>query len=163
MRTSYQSEVSQIANFTFNISKCRVTEFYNRVKSNDPAASVLFVIPIETSGLESQVNLEDSVSMTEVLDGTTNPQATMGNKTLADADLAALPSPNFTDNSFELDLPDITWTAATGNAISALVVAYSSDGAGALTTAIPMTYHDFVVTPDGSDIVATTTKFFDAA
>jgi hypothetical protein len=153
-----------MANFVFNIAKGRVVEYYNRVKSNDPANSALIVIPLETTGLETQANLEDSDTVAEVLDGTTNEQVTMGRKTLADADLAALPAPNDTDNSYELDLPDITWVNATGNAISALVVAYDPDTTtGTDTGIIPLTYHDFAQTPDGTSIVAVTTKFYDAA
>lgn len=152
-----------MANFVFNIAKGRVVEFYNRVESDDPAASVLFVTPIETSGLETQANLEDSDDMTAVLDGTTNAQTTMGSKTLTATELAALPAPDDTNNRYSLDLPDVTWTAASGNAISALIVSYSAGGSGDLTTAIPLTYHDFTTTPAGTDITATTTEFFRAS
>jgi hypothetical protein len=153
-----------VANFTFNIAKGRVVEFYNRVENNDPAASALIVIPIETSGLETQANLEDSDNVTELLDGTTNEQTTMGRKTLTDTELAALPAPDDTNNRYSLDLPDITWAAAGGNAISALVVCYDADtGAGTDANIIPLTYHDFITTPSGTDIVATTLEFFRAS
>lgn len=153
-----------MANFVFNTAKGRTVEFYNRVESNDPAASAFIVIPIETSGLESQANLEDSISVTELLDGTTNEQTTMGRKTLTDTELASLPIADTTNNRYSLDLPDITWTAAAGNAISALVVAYDNDtAAGTDANIIPLTYHDFTVTPSGTDIVATTAEFFRAS
>lgn len=141
-----------MANFVFNIAKGRVAEFYNRVDSNDPATARLVIIPLETSGIETQANLEDSVSITEVLDGTTNEQTTMGRKYLTDTDLAAL-APDTTNNRMDVDIPDITWTGATGNAISALVIAYDP-ATSADSAIIPLTHHDFVVTPDGSDIVA---------
>lgn len=154
-----------MANFVFNYSKGRVVEFYYRVDNNDPGTSAFTVIPLETTGLETQTNLEDAVSVVEVLDGATNEQVSnMTRKTLGDTELAAWavpPNPDLTNNRFDLDLPDITWTGATGNAISALVIAYNPT-AGADSTLIPMTHHDFVVTPDGSDIVATTTLFFRA-
>lgn len=150
-----------MANFVFNYSKGRVVEFYNRVENNDPGTATFEIMPLETSGLEAQAALEDSPSFVEVLDGTTNEQTTMGRKNLTDTELAALPTPDTTNNYYSLDLPDITWTGATGNAISALVIGYDPT-AGADSTIIPMTYHDFVVTPDGSDIVATTTEFFRA-
>jgi hypothetical protein len=153
-----------MANFVFNVAKGRIVEFYNRVENNDPSTSGFIVVPIETSGLESQANLIDSLSLTEVLNGTTNEQSTMGRKTLTDADLAALPSPDTGNDRYDLDLPDITWTAASGNAISALVICYDANtGSGTDDDIIPMTYHDFVVTPDGSDVVATTTNFFRAS
>jgi hypothetical protein len=141
-----------MSDFVFNIAKGRVAEFYERVHLNDPATARLVIIPLETAGLEAKAALEDSVSITEVLDGATNEQATMGRKYLTDAVLGVL-LPDYTNNWMDVDIPDTTWTAATGNAISALVIGYdpnsSADGA-----IIPLTYHDFVVTPDGSDIVA---------
>ena len=90
--------------------------------------------------------------MAEVLDGTTNEQTTMGRKFLTDADLAAL-APDYTNNWMDADIPDITWTAATGNALGALVIGYDPNSS-ADTAIIPLTHHTFVVTPDGSDIIA---------
>ena len=152
-----------MANFVFNIAKGRVAEFYNRVDSNDPSTARLVIIPIETSGLESQANLEDSVSVAEVIDGTTNEQTTMGRKYLSDADLSALTA-DMANNRMDVDIPDITWAGATGNAISAIVIAYDPNSS-ADSAIIPLTYHDFAVTPDGSDIVAViaATGFFRAS
>ena len=141
-----------MANFVFNVSKGRVAEFYNRVDANDPSTARLVIVPIETTGLETQANLEDSVGLAEVLDGTTNEQTTMGRKYLTDTETAALAA-DMTNNRMDVDIPDITWTAATGNAISGLVIAYDP-ATSADSAIIPLTYHDFVVTPDGSDIVA---------
>jgi len=141
-----------MANFVFNLAKGRVAEFYERVRANDPATARLVIVPLESAGLETQANLEDSVSMAEVLDGTTNEQTTMGRKFLTDADLAAL-APDYTNNWMDADIPDITWTAATGNALGALVIGYDPNSS-ADTAIIPLTHHTFVVTPDGSDIIA---------
>lgn len=153
-----------MANFVFNVAKGRTVEFYNRVEGNDPSTSAFIVIPIETTGLESQANLEDSVSVTELLDGATNEQTTMGRKTLTDVELSALPAADTTNNRYSIDLPDITWALASGNPISALVVAYDANtGAGTDADIIPCTYHDFITTPTGTDIVATTLEFFRAS
>jgi hypothetical protein len=141
-----------MTDFVFNIAKGRVAEFYQRVESNDPSTARLVIVPLETSGLETKANLEDSVSMAEVLDGATNEQTTMGRKFLTDTETGAL-LPDYTNNWMDVDIPDITWTAATGNAISALVIGYDPN-TSADSAIIPLTYHDFVVTPDGSDIVA---------
>jgi hypothetical protein len=129
-----------------------VAEFYNRVDTNDPATARLVIIPLETAELEAQAALEDSVSLAEVIDGATNEQTTMGRKYLTDAEVAAL-APDYANNRMDVDIPDITWAVATGNAISALVVAYDP-ASSADSEIIPLTYHDFAVTPDGSDIVA---------
>lgn len=152
-----------MANIVFNIAKGRGVEFYNRVKSNDPANSAFILVPIETAGLESDATLIDKDDLAAVLSGTTNEQTTMGRKTLTDADLAALPAPDDANDRYDVSLPTVTWTAATGNAISKILVCYDSDTtAGTDSNIIPVSLFDFAQTPSGSDIQATTGVFFRA-
>jgi hypothetical protein len=77
-------------------------------------------------------------------------------KVLTDSDLAALPSPDDTNNRYDIDLPDQTWSAvAAGDNWTDLLICYDPDTTGGADSAIiPLTLHDFSVTPDGSDIVA---------
>lgn len=153
-----------MANIVFNIAKGRVVEFYNRVENDDPAASALILVPIETSGLEADATLIDADTLTAVLAGTTNEQTTMGRKTLTQADLAALPAPDDGNDRYDVSLPTVTWTAATGNAISKILVCYDADtGAGTDANVIPLTMFDFAITPDGSDVQLTTGVFFRAS
>ena len=153
-----------MANIVFNIAKGRVKELYNRVKSNDPANSALIIVPIETSGLESDATLIDKDDLAAVLSGATNEQSTMGRKTLTDSDLAALSAPDDTNDRNECDLPTVTWTAASGNAISKLLVCYDPDTTGGADSAIiPLTMFDFVQTPSGADIQMTGGTFFRAS
>lgn len=153
-----------MASIVFNIAKGRVKELYNRVKSNDPANSALILVPIETSGLESDATLIDKDDLAAVLSGTTNEQSTMGRKTLTDADLAALSSPDDTNDRNECDLPTVTWTAATGNPISKILVCYDSDTtAGTDANILPLTLFDAVATPDGNDLQLTGGTFFRAS
>lgn len=153
-----------MANIVFNIAKGRVVELYNRVENNDPANSALIIIPIETAGLESDATLIDVDTVSALLAGTTNEQTTMGRKTLTDADLAALPAPDDTNDRYDISLPTVTWTAASGNAISKLVVAYDSDTTtGTDANIIPLTMFDFAQTPSGADIQMTTGVFFRAS
>lgn len=153
-----------MANIVFNIAKGRVVEYYNRVENNDPTNSAIIIVPIETTGLESDATLIDKDDLAAVLSGTTNEQTTMGRKTLTDADLAALPAPDDTNDRYDVSLPTVTWTAATGNAISKLLVCYDSDTtAGTDSNIIPLTMFDFAVTPSGSDIQMTGGVFFRAS
>ena len=153
-----------MANIVFNIAKGRVVEYYNRVKSNDPAASAIILVPIETAGLEADATLIDVDTLTALIAGTTNEQTTMGRKTLTDAELAALPAPDDTNDRYEVSLPTTTWTAATGNAISKIAVCYDGDtGAGTDANIIPLTMFDFAQTPSGADIQMTTGVLFRAA
>jgi hypothetical protein len=153
-----------MAHIVFNIAKGRVAELYDRVENNDPAASALILIPIETTGLESDATLIDKDTVDAVLAGATNEQSTMGRKTLTDSELAATPAPDDTNDRNERSLPEVTWTAAAGNAISKILVAYDADtGAGDDTNLVPLTLFDAAATPDGNDLVLTAGTFFRAS
>ena len=153
-----------MANITFNISKGQIVEIYRRVKGNDPANSAIILVPIETTGLETDAVLIDVDTLTALIAGTTNEQTTMGRKTLTDVELAALPAPDDTNDRYDVSLPTVTWTAATGNAISKIAVCYDSDTtAGTDANIVPLTMFDFVQTPSGADIQMTTGVFFRAS
>lgn len=149
-----------MADFVFNIAKGRTIELYNRVKSNDPANSALIIVALQTTNLETDAILLDYDTLSAIL-AATNDEATntgYARKVLTDADLAALPAPDDTNNRYDIDIPDQTWASVqtTGGAWSKLLVCYDADTVtGDDTNIIPLTAHDFVVTPDGSDIVAT--------
>jgi len=146
-----------MGNFVFNIAKGRVAELFNRVDGNDPANSALIVVVLATSGLESDATLLDKDTLADVLAGATNEVTNSGyaRKTLTDADIA-MPAPDDTNDRMDLDIADQTWTGvAAGDGWSKLLVCYDPDTTGGTdSTVIPLTAHDFVVTPDGSDIVA---------
>lgn len=152
-----------MANVVFNIAKGRAVELYHRVKNNDPADSALVLIPLETAGLESDAALIDESTLLSVLDGTTNEQSTMGRKTLTDAELAAIPLPVFGSDYYEVSLPDVVWTSASGNAISKILVAYDPSASGGTDSQIiPITMFDAAVTPDGTTLTMTSGTFFRA-
>ena len=153
-----------MAQIVFNVALGRSVELYNRVKSSDPANCALILVPIETSGLESDATLKDKDDLAAVLSGTTNEQTTMGRKTLTGADLAALPAPDDTNDRFEVSLPTVTWTGASGNPISKILVCFKSDTVGGTDSGtIPLTMFDFAITPSGSDVQMTGGAFFRAS
>ena len=146
-----------MADFVFNIAKGRVAEFANRVKSNDPANSALVVVVLATSGLESDVTLLDKDTLADVVSGTTN-EVTNTNYArivLTDADLSAIAADD-TNDRMDIDIPDPAWTSvAAGDGWSKILICYDSDTTGGTdANIIPLTCHDFVVTPDGSNITA---------
>ena len=152
-----------MSNITFNAAKGRVAELVNRVKNNDPANSALILVPIETSGLEADSVLIDKATLADVLAGATNEQTTMGRKTLTDAEIAAI-TVDTTNDRVECSLPNVTWTAATGNAISKILVAYDSDTtSGTDASIIPLTMFDYVATPTGLDLQIGAGPFFRAS
>jgi len=143
-----------MANIVFTTALGRVAAYVQNVEDGSPANSRLKVIPIETTGIEADATLRDHNDLAALLAAANNEQTTMGRKTLAAADLTI--TVDDSGEKVDIDSSDVTWVAATGNAISALVVVYCPDGVtpGADSTFIPLTKHDFVVTPDGSDITA---------
>lgn len=151
-----------MANFVFNIAKGRVVELYNRVENNDPANSAFVVVVLKTTGLESDATLLDYDNLDLLLKrGGGSQVAEVTNsgyarKTLTDVDLASVPAPDDTNDRYDIDIPDLTWTAvAAGDGWSKLLVCYDNDTtAGTDANIVPLTAHDFVVTPDGSDITA---------
>lgn len=155
-----------MANFVFNIAKGRVAELFNRVDVNDPANSEIVVLILATAGLESDATLIDKDDVAALVSGATD-EATNGGyarKHLTDADIT-MPAPDDANDRMDLDVADQTWTAvAAGSGWSKLVFAYDADNtAGTDANLIPLTCHDFVVTPDGSDITAQIAGFFRAA
>jgi hypothetical protein len=120
--------------------------------------------PIETSGLEADSALIDSDTVAEVVDGATNKQTIMGEKVLTDTELAALPAPDDANDRYEVSLPQVMWTVASGNAISKILVSYRPDtGSPSDSTDIPLTLFDAVLTPDGNDVVLNAGVFFRAS
>ena len=146
-----------MANQIFNIALGRVAELYNRVDLNDPANAALIIVVLATSGIESDATLKDKDDLAAVVSGTTNEvtNTNYARKVLTDADLAAF-APDDTNDRVDLDIADQTWTAvAAGDGWNDVIICYDSDTTGGTdANIVPMTMHDFVVTPDGSDITA---------
>lgn len=146
-----------MADQVFNIALGRVVELYNRVDTNDPANSALIIVILATAGIETDAVLKDKDDLAAVLAGTTNEvtNTNYARKTLTDADLVAF-APDDANDRTDLDIADQTWTAvAAGDGWNDLLVCYDNDtGAGTDANIVPLTQHDFVVTPDGSDITA---------
>lgn len=141
-----------------NIAKGRVNELWNRVDSNDPANSAIVIVLLASSGLESDATLQDYDTLAAVL-AAANDEATntgYARKVLTDSDLSA-PSPDDTNDWQQAVIADQSWTLTNDGtgAIGKLVVCYDSDTTGGSdSNIIPLTFHDFAVTPDGSVVTA---------
>lgn len=134
-----------MADFVFNIAKGAAAE-----KVRD-SATVLGVLILRTAAIETDAVLKDKTTLTDLLSGTTDEATNAGyaRKTALTATLTV----DQANDRVDLDIPDQTWTAvAAGDGWSKLVVFYEESAAD--TGRIPLTAHDFVVTPDGSDITA---------
>lgn len=137
-----------------------------RVNGNDPAASELVLAVLATSGIESDATLKDKDTFSDVVSGTTNEVTNSGYaKKVLDNTSSITITYDDTNDRVDVDIPDQTWTAvAAGDGWNDIVTNYDPVGSQTHTDMIPWTLHDFVVTPDGSDITAqiATSGFFRA-
>lgn len=148
-----------MADFVLNIAKGKV-KYYCELPA---AADALIVVPLEVAGLEADATLKDYDDLAALLAGSSNEQTTWGRKTISSGIAITVDD---TNDRVDIDIPDQTWTAATGNAVGALLICYDNDtGAGTDSNIVPLTKHDFAITPDGSDVTAViaASGFFRAA
>jgi hypothetical protein len=142
-----------MADFVANIAKGRVHQLAKNVKDGTPANSRLIAVVIESSGIEADATLKDYDSLSTLLAGSSNEQTTMGRKTIAAADITI--TVDDTNDRVDVDMADLVWTGASGNAVGAIILCYDADNTtGTDADLVPLTKHDFIVTPDGSDITA---------
>ena len=142
-----------MANIVFNVALGRLAHYASLPATND----ALIMVPLEASGLVADSTMRDYDTLSDILAGATNEQTSnMTRKTLASVTVTV----NDTDNRVDIDAADVTWTAATGNAIGAVLICYDPDTTGGDdTTIIPLTKHDVTMTPDGSDFTLTISDF----
>lgn len=145
-----------MADFLFNIGKGRAIELYNRVESNDPANSAFILVPLSASGTEAQGQDLDDLAAVEA-DANFAERTTGGwvRKVLSDAELAAFPAPDDTNNRYTIQVPSVTWTTpAAGNNTTGLLLCYDADTTGGADSAIiPIAHYTFAVTTDGNDVI----------
>jgi hypothetical protein len=160
-----------MATGVFNIAKGRVGEFYRNVENNSPANSAFIIVLLKSAGLEADDTLNNYDDLATLL-AAANDECDFTNyarKVLTDVELSSVPAPDDTNNRYDLDIPDLTWTAAggaTNNSIGKLLVCYDSDTTGGTdSNIVPCTYHDFVYTTTGVDLpaVVAAAGFFRAA
>ncbi|MFF5984421.1 hypothetical protein ACFY78_36820 [Streptomyces olindensis] len=136
-----------MADVVANIAKGRILHY-----AGLPAASDgLVAIPLEAAGLPSDDVLQDYDTVADLLAGPANEQTSMGRVALT----GVVVTVNDTANTASFDANDMSWPLATGSPTGKLVVAYDPDTtSGTDAQLVPLTYHDFAVSPDGTDIVA---------
>lgn len=145
-----------MANFVANIAKGRAVELYRRVDVADPANAALVIVVLQAGSTDDALKDADTLSAALALTAEVT-NSGYARKTLTAADIGTYDSLiDDTNNWLDLDIPDQTWTAvAAGTGWARLVVCYDNDTtSGTDANIVPLTYHDFAITPDGSDITA---------
>lgn len=151
-----------MADGVFNIAKGKVAEYAQRVVDNDPTNSALIVVLAEGAATDATIKDYDTLSALLGDAGVTEASASgYARKVVTTASI----TPDDTNDRLDVDIADQTWAAvASGNTITRLFICYDNDTtAGTDANIVPLTYHDFSVVTDGSDITATITNFFRAS
>lgn len=145
-----------MADFVFNIAKGRVTELANRVEANDPTNAAFIVALFNTAATDATLKDLDTVAAIESdADTAELTGGTYARKILANGTLTI--TTDDTNDRVDVDFADQTWSGLTSGGANPtdLLVAYDSDTtAGTDANIIPLTWHDFAVTLDGSDVTA---------
>lgn len=156
-----------MANQVGNISKGRFVEFAIRINANDPANSVLVIDLLATTGLEADSVLLDKDTFTDLVSGATNFATGTGwARKSIDNTGGITVTVDDTNDRTDVDIPDQTWTAVADAAddVSRLATGYDSDStAGTDANIVYVSTHDFIIQPDGSDVVAQVTNLLRAA
>lgn len=144
-----------MSNFVYNRSKGRFVEFAERVEANDPANSAFIVAVINTSATDATLKDLDTMAAIEA-DANTAEVNNSGyaRKTLANGTLTI--TYDDTNDWVDVIIADQTWNtvAATPDWTDLLLLYDSDTTAGDDTNVIPISQHDFSVSPDGSNITA---------
>ncbi|MBP2581911.1 hypothetical protein J3A78_002389 [Streptomyces sp. PvR006] len=144
-----------MSNLVFNTALGRVAALAALPAAND----ALVAVPLEATGLVSDATMRDYDDLASLLAGATNEQATMGRKTLASVTVTV----DDTNDRVAVDCADVTWTAASGNAVGAVVICYDPDTTGGTDAdLVPLTKHDVALTPDGNNFVLSVADFYRA-
>jgi hypothetical protein len=154
-----------MADFIYNISKGRFVEFANLINANTLPNSALIIALFNTTATDATLKDLDTIALVEAdantAELTSGTNANYARKTLTDAGAVITVTTDDTNDRQDVDVPDQTWTAlGAGTAITDLVFAYDNDtAAGTDANLVPISQHDFAITPDGSDITATIAVF----
>lgn len=144
-----------MADIVFNIALGKLAYYASLPAAND----ALVMVPLETSGLETDAVLRDKHDFASVVAGTTNEQTTVGRKTLASVTVTF----DDTNDRVAIDAADVVWTSPTGNPISAMVIGYVPDTTSPSDSAIiPLTKHGVTWSPDGTTFTLSINDFFRA-
>jgi hypothetical protein len=131
-----------VADFVFNIAKGAFVE-----KVRDGAANLLCLLLI-AADTDDIMRDTDEVQALLATGANEAVDASYARKTAITGTIVV----DDTNNRVDVDFPDQTWAALAGAAITDLVVAYQESAAD--TGRVPLTLHDFSITPDGSDVTA---------
>ncbi|MBQ0827709.1 hypothetical protein [Streptomyces tagetis] len=137
-----------MADLVTNIGKGRHVYYASTAQAGTGGAKLTAVV-LEASGLESDDALQDHDTLAALL-GANSEQTVMGRKTLTGVTVTV----DDVGNKASWTAGDLVWTDATGPATGKIAVCFDPTGSSPDSGLIPLTVHDFAVTPDGTTITA---------
>lgn len=152
-----------MADFAFNRSKGRAVQFAELILGNAaPYANAAFIVALWNYGaatdatildLDDYAAIEANANAAELTSGS---NANYARKTLTETGAGLVVTYDDTNDRVDVDVNDQTWTAlGAGTAITDLTFGFDNDTtAGTDANILPVSSHDFVITPDGSDVTA---------
>ncbi|WP_108990444.1 hypothetical protein [Streptomyces coelicoflavus] len=138
-----------MADLVTNFGKGRHVHYAAQAQAGTGGAQLVAVV-LEATGLEGDDALQDYDTLAALLAGASNEQTVMGRKTLTGVTVTV----DDTGNKTSWTAGDLVWADATGNPTGKIVIVFDPTGAGTDADLLPLTLHDFVVTPDGTSITA---------
>lgn len=134
--------------FVFNVARGKTGYFADLPGSDD----ALVIVPLKADGLADDETLQDFDTLAEILASSTEETG------LARIVLTAGVTRTVDDLSdwTNVDIDDDpVWTLAVGDPLGALVICYDPDTTLGVddTRLMPLTKHDFIVEPNGTDLV----------
>lgn len=144
-----------MANGVFNIARGKVGYYTDDAQGLSAANSRLVLVPLEAAEADDTLNNYDDLNALLLAAGNTEATATNFNR-IEIAAAGVTYSVDDTGNTAKTVIDaDQTWSSVTGNAAVKLLVCWDGDNAaGTDANIVPLTYHDFAVTPNGGDITA---------
>lgn len=144
-----------MANGVFNVARGKIGYYAADSLGLAGANSRIVVVVLEAAEADDTLNNYDDLGALLAAPGNTEWTATgYARKQHAAAEVTTSVDDTANTAKAVIDVDD-TWTSVTGNAAVKLLICYDADNAaGTDANIIPLTYHDFAVTPNGGDITA---------
>jgi hypothetical protein len=154
-----------MAQYVCNVAKGRANELHERARTGDPANAAIVIVAI--SSTDTVESIKDAATLADILALTNTAEVTntgYARKALSGTALNALSIDNTSNTQTAGFVNNQTWTTvAAGDNWTHLVFCYDSDTTASTdANIIPLTFHDFAKTPDGSDIVLQAGNYFQA-
>ena len=157
-----------MADLVLNRALGAVKQYVENVDSNNPAASVMRVFALVVSGDQDNAMRDlSTMTITGLLALANVAEATnSGYANQSAGDTATIVTIDDANNRVDCAIGDVTFTSVgAGDVWTDICIAYDPTGTDSDGSTIPLTIHDFAVTPNGGDITADepATGFFRAS